>query len=500
LHDVADNQPHYFDPRWIEPTGERLNVDICIYGGTSAGIMAAVVAMRRGKSVVLLHPGKHIGGMTTGGLGYTDIGRAEAAGGLTRQFYRDIGAHYGVEETYKFEPHVAADVYDRWLADTSVDLRRGQFLHRAVCEHGRITRVEMLGGLMVSAKVFIDATYEGDLMAYAGVSYTIGRESNDTYGETLNGVQLREQHQFDCPVDPFIKEGDSTSGYLPNVNPRDAMPDGRGDHRVQAYCFRMCMTKREDNRVPFPKPEGYDPLQYVLGTRWLKGTQDDVFAKFDRIPNDKTDTNNRGAFSTDYIERERIFQQHVTYQMGLHWFMANDSTVPDAIRDEYATWGLAKDEFVETGHWPHHIYVREGRRMIGDYVLTEDDCTGRRVCDDIVAYGSYGMDSHNCQRLVRDGKVLNEGDVQVGLSAPYAVSYRCIVPKRGEVANLVVPVAASASHIAFGSLRMEPVFMMLGESAAIAACMAIDRGRAMQDVAYAKLRQALEDAGQVVRL
>ena len=501
----------YFDPAWEEATDALLCADVCVYGGTSAGVAAAVSAARRGKSVVLLHPGLHIGGMSSSGLGLTDFGMKEVIGGISREFYRRVGAHYGWDDEWRFEPHVAERVFTDLVDEARVPVYLGQFLRCADMESQRITEITMRGGLRVRARMFIDVTYEGDLMAKAGVRYFVGREGNSTYDETLNGFQVSKHHQFDSTVDPYVVEGDPSSGLAPWVNPEGGLT-GKGDHRVQAYCFRMCMTQEPENRVPFPKPEQYDPLQYLLIPRWLRGTEDDVFAKFDRIQGNKTDTNNRGAVSTDFIgdneawpeanyeARERIFQEHVAYQQGLHWFMANDPCVPDEIREQYAAWGLAKDEFTDTHNWPHQLYVREGRRMVSDYVVTEHDCMGRRRCDDPVGLGSYQMDSHNCQRFAHEGHVLNEGDVEVALDAPYPISYRSIVPRRGECENLAVPVAASASHIAYGSLRMEPVFMILAESAAVAASLAIDAGCAVQSVPYTRLEKALLVAEQVLRV
>ncbi|MGH9374041.1 MAG: FAD-dependent oxidoreductase [Vicinamibacterales bacterium] len=528
------NDLHYFRPDWVRPSDERLRVDVCIYGGTSAGLIAAVEARRRGKRVVVLHPGKILGGLTTGGLGWTDYGRKNVIGGLSREFYRRLGKHYRKPEEFQFEPHAAGAVFGEMLRENDVPVRMGQYLDRVQTQDGRIEEVLMLGGLRASARVFIDATYEGDLMAQAGVSCTVGREDNDIYNETLNGIQVREFHQFSHPVDPFVRAGDPSSGLLPGILDEDlSAVQGRGDQRVQAYCFRMCMTDDPALKIDWPKPDGYDPLQYVLADRWFSGEKDDfndqlrgegvhasVPVKFDIFPNKtpggfhKTDTNNHGPFSSDFIganhawpqasyeARERIFQAHVTYQQGFYWHMANADGIPQRYRDAYRRWGLPKDEFTSTGNWPYQLYVREGRRMIGDYVITEHDCRGTRVAEDSVGMGSYGMDSHNCARFVKrdaDGRarVLNEGDVQVE-AVPYPIPYRAIVPKRGQCPNLIVPVCLSSSHIAYGSARMEPVFMALGQSAAIAACRAIDDNRAVQEIRYAEIRKALDTAGQVL--
>ncbi|MBM3495625.1 MAG: FAD-dependent oxidoreductase, partial [Armatimonadetes bacterium] len=329
-------------------------------------------------------------------------------------------------------------------------------------------------------------------------------------GETINGIQYLDKHQFEAHVSPYVVEGDPASGLLPGIEPRARERAGTGDRRVQAYNFRLILTRKPENRIPFPKPEGYDLRQYVLTARYLAAGWTGAFSKFDPIRGDKVDKNNAGATSTDFIganyrwptgsyaERERAFQEHVRYVAGWFWFMANDPSVPESVRSRMAEWGLCKDEYGDTGGWPHQLYVREARRMVSDYVITEHDCRGKARADDPVGLGSYGMDSHNCRRYVVDGRVMNEGDVQVAGFPPYPVSYRCIVPKRGQCANLLVPVCISASHIAYGSARMEPVFMVLGQSAALAAHIALETGAAVQDVPYTDLRARLLDAGQVL--
>jgi len=522
---------HYFLPSWIKPFNESLRVDLCVYGGTAAGVIAATTAARRGLSAVILHPGHTLGGMTTSGLGLTDYGKKHVIGGAARQFYRDLGKLAGQsEEQWFFLPGAAQKVIDGYVREAGVPVRFFQFLDAVELDGPRIAGIRMLGGLRVEAKMFIDTTYEGDLMAKAGVGHTVGREANSVYGEKINGVQVRDKHQFTASVDPYVVPGDPSSGTLPWVNQQDAAPDGSGDQRVQAYNFRVCMTDDPALRMEWQKPEQYDPVDYELARRWFCLEQDafneqlrtheerpgPIICKFDilseRTPGGfvKTDTNNHGPLSSDFIganhawpeadygRRERIFQAHVNYQKGLYWFMANDPGIPDRYREIYAQFGLPRDEFPDTGHWPHQLYVREARRMLGDYVLTEADTQHRCHADDPVGMGSYTMDSHNCQRFVRDGRVLNEGDVQLPNAGPYAVSYRSIVPKRGECPNLLVPVCLSASHIAYGSVRMEPAFMVLAESAALAASLAIGAGTAVQDVPYDRLRELLEEAGQIV--
>ncbi len=535
----TDNGLHYFAPEGIRPTDERLAVDLCVYGATAGGCVAALQAARLGLSVALLQPGRHLGGMTTGGLGWTDFGRRHVIGGLARQFYRDVGAAYGKPEEWQFEPHVATAVLARWIIHPRIAIRMGQYLERTDRREGREGRIEAIhlhGGLQVAARMFIDATYEGDLMAQAGVTYTVGREPNARYGETLNGIQVRAKHQFSHPVDPYATPGDPGSGLLPGIVDEDlSRRAGEGDARIQAYCFRMCLTDDPALRLPWEKPAGYDPRAYILATRWFQGAKDaynDLFPgydpaypevprKFDVLPNltpggfHKTDTNNHGPVSSDFIganhawpeagyaERERIFQQHVRYQVGFYWHMANAPDIPARYRQAFARWGLARDEFADTAHWPHQLYVREARRLVGAYVLTEHDCRQARTVTDPVGAGSYAMDSHNCTRFVtRDAQgrtwVRNEGDVQVDTPGPYGIAYRSIVPAPGECPNLLVPVCLSASHIAYGSIRMEPVFMVLGQSAATAAAIAIADNLPIQAVPYPRLREQLQTQGQAL--
>lgn len=532
---IAFSGLHYFDPGWIVDTQETLRADVCVYGATAGGVVAAVKAARLGKRVVLLQPGRYLGGLTSGGLGWTDHGKKHVIGGMARQFYCDVGRAYGKAEEWYFEPHVAEAVMQRMVAEARVPVRFCQYLDRVTMDGRRIGAVTMLGGLRVEAAMFIDATYEGDLMAKAGVSYTVGREGNAQYGETLNGVQIRTHHQFSHPVDPFVIAGDPRSGLLPSILDEDySQRIGAGDRRIQAYCFRMCMTDDPALKIDWPRPAGFDARRYELATRWINGEFDDfndqfpgyddrhpdVPKKFDVLPNKtpggfyKTDTNNHGAVSSDfigenhdwpeadYVARERIFQRHFEYQCGYYWHVANTPEIPMRYRRAYARWGIPNDEFVDTGHWPHQLYVREARRMVGDAVLTEHDCRLDHRAEDPVGMGSYAMDSHNCSRFVRreDGRarVMNEGDVSVEVPGPYGVSYRSIVPRRGECENLLVPLCLSASHIAYGSVRMEPAFMVLGESAAVAAVLALDAGCAVQAVDYGKLRGQLVADGQIL--
>ncbi|HEY3330065.1 MAG TPA: FAD-dependent oxidoreductase [Capsulimonadaceae bacterium] len=490
---------------------QTLNVDICVYGGNAAGVVAAVQAKADGKSVVILEPGGHLGGLTAGGLSCTDFGNKGAIGGLSRELYRQFGKHYGVEEEWDFEPSLAEATLKLWIEKTDVPVYFRNFLEAVKLDGKRIVSITTETGLTVNAKVFIDCSYEGDLMAKAGVSYHVGREGNAAYGEKLNGVQHRPSHQFQHPVDPYVVAGAPSSGLIAGIDSEGPLPDGTGDKRVQAYNFRMCLTQREDNKIAWAKPDDYDAAPYELLARYYAIDHSEVYGKYDVIRGGKVDKNNHGAVSTDFIganwaypeadyaTREKIFQAHVKWHRGLFWFLSTDERLPSDVRKFVSSWGLAKDEFVETGGWPHQLYIREARRMVSDYISTEADCKHERRPDDSVGLAAYNMDSHNCRRFVVDGKVQNEGDVQVAPTGPYPISYRSIVPKAGECENLVVPVCMGASHIAYGSIRMEPVFMILGQSAAVAASLVIDdKLNAVQAVPYAKLRPRLEAVGQVL--
>jgi len=498
--------------------------DLCVYGGTSAGVMAAAQMSDMGGTALVVEPGQHLGGLTAGGLGATDIGNAGVIGGLSRQFYDRVARYYAqtygedsqqVKDCYggfRFEPHVAEAVMGAFVSERNIPVWFGECLGRVRIRGGRIDALVLQSGKRVTARVFIDATYEGDLMAAAGVTYTVGREANAAYGETYDGVQAgRQTHQFTVPTSPYRRRDDPSSGLLWGISSDGPGTNGEGDKRVQAYNLRMCLTADPANQVPFSAPPDYDRSRYLLLARWLhrRGPGEVPYHSI-MMPNGKTDTNNNEPFSTDYIgmnydwpeadwdTRAGIFQDHLVYQQGLMYFLATDPAVPLAIRRETARWGLAADEFTSTDNWPHQLYVREGRRMVSDYVMTDRNCLGTETAPDVVAMGAYNMDSHNTQRYVADGRVLNEGDVQIRLPGPYPISYRSIVPRRGECGNLLVPVAVSASHIAYGSIRMEPVFMVLGQSAAAAAWFAAHDGVAVQDVDVPRLQERLKADGQVL--
>lgn len=493
---------------------ESLAYDICIYGGTSAGVVAAFAAQAMGKRVIIIEPGRHLGGMTASGLGQTDAGNKEAVTGLARDFYRRVGKHYGKFEAWRFEPHVAAKVFDDYIKEGEIPVKFENWIINVEKKGVRIVSASFinpetkLDTLTIKAKMFIDCTYEGDLMAIAGVSYTTGRESNDTYQEQYNGFQIVESnHQFPDGVSPYIIPDDPESGLLPGIQPGPPAERGSGDNLTQAYNFRLCFTQDTSNQISFFKPEKYYPGEYELLIRWIQTRENwrfRDFGIFSPMPNGKTDTNNRGPVSTDFIgrnwdypeasyeRRQEIIELHKHYTQGYFYFLATDPRVPENVRKEAQTWGYARDEFTDNQGFPHQIYVREARRMTGEYIMTEHNCTGTLLVEDGIGKGAYGMDSHFCQRIVLEGMVKNEGNINVEGFKPYPISYRSITPKKHECENLLVPVALSASHIAYGSIRMEPVFMVLGQSAAMAASMAIDNDLKVQEVDILALQRRLE--------
>jgi hypothetical protein len=522
------------------------NFDLVIYGGTSAGVSAAIQASRMGKTVILIEPTNRIGGLTTGGLGQTDIGNKQAIGGIAREFYQNVKKYYQQPENWKwqksneykdggqtrtdsgedamwtFEPSAALKIFHQMLEpEKNITLVYNQRLNRktgVMKKKGQITSIAMESGEVYAGKMFIDATYEGDLMAAAKVSYTIGRESNEKYGETINGIQSADSiftlsgirsigavnHNFHPGVDPYITKGDPASRLLPFINPKPLKKDGSGDKSIQAYGFRMCLTNHPENRIPFEKPASYNEQEYELLLRnYESGETRTPWINSD-MPNRKTDTNNKHGFSSDFIgqnynypesdyaEREQIVERHRNYQKGLMWTLAYHPRMPEKIRNEVSKWGTCKDEFTEGNGWQEQLYIREARRMVSSYVMTQHNCEGLKVAEDAVGLAAYGMDSHHVQRYVTsEGFVKNEGNVQASVKGPYPISYRSIVPNEKECKNLLVPVCLSSSHIGFGSIRMEPVFMVLGQSAAVAASLAIDNGISVQKVDYTELQKLL---------
>lgn len=517
--------------------------DIVIYGATSAGIAAAVEASRSGKSVIILNPDNHIGGLTTGGLGFTDIGNKMVIGGISREFYRKIRAHYnkpeawiwqdksqfqereqssspeGKDAMWIFEPSAAMTVFKDFINENNINIINNERLRlkRGVIKKDKkISAICMESGRKYYGKMFIDATYEGDLMAAAGVSYTYGRESAAQYGEKLNGVQtaMGIYHQFPDGIDPYVTPGNPSSGLLPNVNVYPGT-EKSGDKKIQAYCYRMCLTDAAENRIAIQKPKNYDEKEYELLFRYIEKVGADKsknMLTLSMMPNRKTDSNNNGPFSLDYIgknydypegnykQREKILREHRDYQLGLLWTLSNHARVPQSVREYYSNWGLPKDEFIDNGNWTPQLYVREARRMISHFVMTTHHCTQDSIsAEQSIGMGAYTMDSHHVQRHVtKEGWVKNEGDVQVGGFKPYPIDYRSIIPKKSECTNLLVPVCLSSSHMAFGSIRMEPVFMMLAQSAAVAAGIAIDNDISVQDVNYPGLKAKLLEKNMIL--
>lgn len=520
--------------------------DVVVYVDTSGGVTAAIQAARMGNSVILISTYGHPGGMTISGLGWTDLGNIEILGGLSREFYHRLYIHYQKAEAWTwekksefnnkgqgapaldpetelastFEPSVAEKVFREMLSEHKVQIINGRLdlKKKAEMDGKRIKAIHLECGTIIQGKMFIDCSYEGDLLPAASVSYTVGRESNAQYNEKGNGITgPLSKNQLRMGIDPYIEKGNPKSGLLPGVNLNMGGEVGDADHRLQAYCYRMVLTKVPENTIPIEKPANYNEIDYEILFRNIEAGQKWGFFKTSPMPNLKTDSNNTGGISTDLIggnygddwnwatldhkERTTLADKHRDWQLGLVWTIQNHPRIPEEIRKAYAGWGLPKDEFKDNGHWPYNLYVREARRMVSDFVMTELHCRRQKVVKDPIGLGAYTLDSHNTQRFVNDkGMVRNEGDIQSYLKGKaYGISYRSIVPKKLECENLLVPWALSASHIAFGSIRMEPVFMILGQSAATAASMAIDDNHGVQDVSYEKLRiRLIEDDQRLI--
>ena len=499
-------------------------------------------AHQEGKSVILVAPEVHLGGLSSSGLGWADVGKVATIGGLAREFFHRVWLHYNDPSAWKdgavpktvkaqtpvgkddahqlmyvFEPKVAEAIFNQFIAENHIPVVHARLdLNNGVTRDGpRLTAFRTEDGRTFHGKLFIDATYEGDLMAKAGVSYAVGREDASQYGESANGLQVKAATKNQLPkgIDPYVQKGTPASGLLPGINPTPTTPDGTGDKKVQSYCYRMCLTDDPANRVPIAKPDGYREQDYELLLRAIEAGQAAHFIKLSPIPNSKTDSNNDSGISTDFIgmnydypdagyaTRAQIADAHRNWQLGLLWTLQHNPRVPAAVAAVYAPWGLPADEFADNNHWPYDLYVREARRMVGDYVLTQPMIDHRKPAQRPIAVGSYAMDSHNVQRIVgTDGFAHDEGDVQKTVTKPYQIDYGVLLPKRTECQNLLVPFCVSATHITFGSVRMESVFMILSQSASSAAAIALDDNLAVQDVPYAKLRSKLQANGQIVDL
>ena len=514
--------------------------DVVIYGGSSSGVIAAVQAAQMGKSVALIEPKTHLGGITSNGLGWVDIFSHNIIGGLSREFFHRIWLHYqnddswiweqkrlmrdqsgmqhSVEKTlWVFEPHVAENIFEQMIAEAKVQAYREERLDRkngVIKKGNRIESIAMESGRIFHGRMFIDATYEGDLMAAAGVAYVVGREANSTYKETMNGIQSNlRRTEMPKKLDGYVVKGIPERGLLPRVHQSAGGKDGEADKGVQAYNFRMCLTDVPSNRIMIGKPKDYNEADYELVFRAIEaGIKKEKFFKLDLMPNRKTDSNNNGPISTDFIgmsweypeadyaKRKQIEQDHENWQKGLVWTLQNHSRIPLVVKEYYAPWGLPKDEFVDNNNWPHQLYVREARRMVSEVVITELIALGKGPAYDCIAVGSYHLDSHYIKYCIApDGFLITDGGLFKKVPAAFPISYRSIIPFREQCENLLVPICLSATHVAYGSVRMEPVFMVIGQSAATAACLAIDHQCALQDLPYESLRQKLLSDQQVLK-
>ncbi len=504
--------------------------DVVVYGDSSGAVAAAISAKREGRSVILVNPTSFPGGMSSSGLGATDfLGFRTSFGGIASEFYDGVAKAYGKDHVRSFEPHVGKKVFEDMIAAAGVTVVYNEKLDRAsgkgvTMEGKRITAITTLSGKTYHGKMFIDATYVGDLMAAAGVTHTVGREPESQYGESLAGVRRGDtkprvhyrqgdKDHFVKEVDAYVKPGDPASGLLPHIHHIEDIKNGQGDKKIQAYNYRVCLTTDPANRIPIEKPAGYREIDHELLLRNFDAGDMRLPALIEPLADGKkVDWNNMHAVGSDYPganweypeasyeRRHEIEKTHETYIRGFLWTMSNNPRVPEKIRTPTATYGLPKDEFTDNGGWPWMIYIREARRMVTDYVMSQLDCAGERKAPDPIALGSFGMDSHVVQHFVTEtGKAQNDGVIWHTPPRPYGISYRSIIPKKGECENLFSPICLSASHVAHGSIRMEPVFMALSQSAAIAAGLAIDSKVSVHDVPYPALREKLEAAKQIVR-
>jgi len=502
-----------------------ITCDICVYGGTSGGFPAAIQAMKLGKSVVLVEPGQHIGGMNVEGLGGTDIDNHKefknsvAIGGLAQEFYLRLGKAYGkTGPHYRFEPHVAEKVIADWLAEFKVPTLLGSRIREkdgVVKDGARVVSIQTENGHTIRAKMFIDATIEGDLLHFAGVSTVIGREPNSLYGEQKNGIREKNTYrQFEVKVDPYKIPGDPKSGLIPTIQDQPLGTPGAGDGGIQGYCFRLCFTKNEANRVPFAQPAGYDRSQFEIYLRYIKAGGK-LFTPGANLPNGKTDLGswhdlslnlygmNHAYPGGDYATRDRILKEHLLFAQSLCYFLANDPEVPEATRKIWSSWGTCKDEFTDNAGWPRMFYVRDARRMLSDVVLTEKHVRKENPTrvEDPAGVAYWPPDTHHVRRIVKDGAAYNEGFVFGGDDwSPFGISYRALTPKAAEATNLLTATCPSSSHVAYGAIRLEWTFMVLGQSCAHAANLAIETNSTVQNIPYPKLKERLVADGQILEV
>lgn len=519
--------------------------DVVVYGDTLAGISAAIQAARLKQSVVLLSPTAHIGGVATAGLTATDMNRSTVIGGIAREFYQKIYEHYlppsawrnqtrdeffelSKKRTYTgkndalrmqwvYESHVAEKILAAMLRQAGVEVVRQRRLAETPSAvelvQGRIVALRTENGARYTGRMFIDASYEGDLMARAGVSHLVGREGNHDFGETLNGIRLAGVvGAGERSIDPWIRPGDPDSGLLPYIDRALWGRPGERDTRTMSYCYRLTLTNDPANRLPIVKPANFDPLWHEALVRMLQLAPETPLQKIISLtpmPNRKTDTNqvnfigaNRDYPTASHRERQRLDQMHRDFAVGMLWVLANDERVPAPIREEMKPWGWPKDEFTDNGNFPHQLYIREARRLRGAFIMKEENLRRAERVDagHSVGIGSYALDSHVVSRVLDEqGRVRNEGSLMVTQSIrPYPISYFALVPQKTECSNLLVPVCLSATHVAYTSIRMEPVYMVLGQAAGAAAALAITGERAVQDVPYPQLRELLLQAGQIL--
>jgi hypothetical protein len=513
--------------------------DIVVYGGTSAGVLAAAQASKMGKSVVLISPEKHLGGITSNGLGWVDINNFKIVGGLTWKYFNKVWQFYQKDSSWIWEkkhpikgqlmefhqdiplmwvlePHVGERIFNAIVFESKILVIRNERLNRnngVLMDGQRIGQITMESGLSFKGKMFIDATYEGDLMASSNVSYIVGREPNTRYQETMNGIQFNipNANKF-INIDPYITKADPQSGLLPRIYSDAGGNAGDGDNGVQAYSYRMCLTDVPQNSVPIDKPKNYDEFQYEILFRALEAgiPAEDLF-KLDLLPNRKTDSNNSGLISTDYVgmswsyaeadyaTRTKIALEHEEWQRGLIWTLQNHPRVPSAVQTFYAPWGLPKDEFIDNNHWPYMLYIREARRMVSPLVIDEQAVLGNVPVLESIGLADYSLDSHAVKYIVNsNGFLESEGGLFKKILNAYPISFQAIIPAKQECENLLVPVCLSASHVAYASIRMEPTFMILGQSAATAASLSIDLNVAIQDLPYTTLRQQLLSDKQIL--